>query len=118
MPMDSKGKYHMNPHHAKMADGIKPKHKPMEGSPKEEATEPKAEAMAEGDSTTLHDKGDGSFSTDDGAEHPSIHHALSHIASKHGHDDLAGHIMSHAGGEQEMQAEPMPMQHPGAMAGY
>jgi hypothetical protein len=54
--MDSKGKYHMNPHHAKMADAA-PKKQGAEGSPKEEATEPKAEAMAEGD--PMQDQGSG-----------------------------------------------------------
>lgn len=51
MPMDKSGKYHMNPHHAKMADarGPAPKKEGAEGSPKEEASEPMSEAMAEGD---------------------------------------------------------------------
>ena len=47
MAFDSTGKYHMNPHHAKMADNA-PK-KGAEGSPAEESSEPKGEAMAEGD---------------------------------------------------------------------
>jgi hypothetical protein len=46
--MDKAGKYHMSPHHAKMADAA-PKKQGAEGSPKEEASEPMPEAMAEGD---------------------------------------------------------------------
>ena len=48
MPMDKAGKYHMNPHHAKMADAA-PKKQGAEGSPTEESSEPMPEAMAEGD---------------------------------------------------------------------
>ncbi len=55
MPMDKSGKYHMNPHHAKMADSA-PK-QGAEGSPKEEASEPMPEAMAEGD--PMGDQGSG-----------------------------------------------------------
>ncbi len=47
MPMDKSGKYHMNPHHAKAADASAKQG--AEGSPKEEASEPMPEAMAEGD---------------------------------------------------------------------
>jgi hypothetical protein len=49
MAFAKSGKYFMNPHHAKMADSAPKKPPASEGSPKEEATEPKAEAMAEGD---------------------------------------------------------------------
>ncbi len=50
MAFDKTGKYHMSPHHAKMADerGASSKKGP-EGSPQEEASEPGSEAMAEGD---------------------------------------------------------------------
>lgn len=49
MAFDKSGKYHMNPAHARMMDGAPPKKMGKEGSSQEEATEPKAEAEAEGD---------------------------------------------------------------------
>lgn len=51
MPMDKAGKYRMNPHQVKMSDERGAK-KGAEGSPKEEASEPMGEAMAEGDQGT------------------------------------------------------------------
>ena len=120
MAFDKFGKHHMNPAHAKMADRFK---KPAEGSPREEATEPRAEAQAEGDEdggegTVVLPKEDGSVHTEghDGEhnEHESMHHALAHVAEKHGHPDLAAHIMAHHEG-----AEPEPMMaHSGGMGGY
>ena len=120
MAFDKSGKYHMSPHHAKMADGI-PKKPTIKDAPLG-GVEPETPDGGEvTEHTTLHDHGDGTFHTEghDGEEvqHPSIHHALSHLAEKHGHEELAQHIMSHADGEQEAE---MPPQHAGAgmMAGY
>ena len=125
MPMDAKGKYHMNPHHAKMADSM-PEKKEQGKAPVKKPTEAEPEIGDQGEhqSTTLHDHGDGTFHTEsadgDMQEHPSIHHALSHMAEKHGHEPLAAHIMAHHGmedGEEEAEAPPMQM-HAGMMGGY
>lgn len=121
MAFDKKGKYHMNPAHAKMADGAPPK-------PKGQLAEPKpldGEQPEDGEPimhTTLNDHGDGTFHTEghDGeeVEHPSIHHALSHIAQKHGHDELAQHIMDQAGGDQMEEPGGLPMHAGSGMSGY
>lgn len=110
---DGKGKYHMNPHHAKMADGIGSK--PAAKEPPEPGDD------GDGDEgTAVLVKPDGSFHTEghDGehAEHPSMHHALAHVAEKHGHSELADHIMQHEGAGE---SEPEPMAaHSGGMGGY
>jgi hypothetical protein len=75
MPTDSAGKFHMNPAHAKASGPPKPKHSAGIEEPGSDAN-----------STTLHDNGDGSFTTSSGGKeehHPSIGHAVTHIAAKH-----------------------------------
>lgn len=71
------------------------------GTPKPSARtfeeKPAAGGEASGNATTLHDNGDGSYKTESGGEsttHPSIGHALVHIASKHGGDGKHMHIHS------------------------
>lgn len=96
MAKDSTGKFHLNPqraaHASKVASGGSSAPKP--------AASPKAEAppmAGGGNSSTLHDNGDGSYKTESGGEtteHPSIGHALVHIASKHGGDGKHMHIHS------------------------
>ncbi len=96
MAFDKKGKYHMNPHHAKMADEADGKHG-KEGSAEEEATEPKGEAQAEGD-------------TEDGP-----HKMLQDMQAKHGgthmhvHQHDAGITTHHVGEDGEVQG---PHEHP------
>jgi hypothetical protein len=97
LPKDSAGKFHMNPQRAaradKMAGGIVAPKKPMSAA--KDANGPVD--SGEGNSTTLHDNGDGSYKTEGGGEsqeHPSIGHALIHIASKHGGDGKHMHIHS------------------------
>ena len=86
MPMDGKGKYHMNPHHAKESDK-------QAKAPEKKPTEPAPQIGDQGEhqsaaSTTLHDHGDGTFHTEghdgDMQEHPSLDHAMQHMMMKHG----------------------------------
>lgn len=103
MPKDSSGKFHLNTQKAMAAD----KSKPMPGKPESKPEAKPQAAEAEGGmSSTLHDHGDGTFHTvsHDGAEeqHPSIGHALMHMASQHSegkhvhiHHDSGGRISSH-----------------------
>ena len=87
MPMDGKGRYHMNPAHAKMAD--KEQAKPSAKAP----TTPEPPIEDGGMHTTLHDHGDGTFHTEgndgDVQEHPSLDHALQHMQMKHGGGQMA-----------------------------
>lgn len=106
MPKDSSGKFHLSTQKAMSADKAKPgkpEEKPM-GKPME--AKPQGAEAEGGMSSTLHDHGDGTFHTvsHDGAEeqHPSIGHALMHIASQHSegkhvhaHHDGGGKITSH-----------------------
>lgn len=78
MPMNSKGEFHMNPQRGRMAEGMERKAAPA--APK--AEEPKSEGGDE-TSMTLHSKGDGTYHTESGGEqteHPSLGHALMHMA--------------------------------------
>ncbi len=96
MAFDGKGKYHMNPAHAKQADK-------NEKPPAKEPTKPSPEMGEQGDhqSTTLHDHGDGTFHTEssdgDMQEHPSLDHAMQHMQMKHGGSAAppAEEMMSH-----------------------
>jgi hypothetical protein len=76
MAFDGKGKYHMNPHHAKMADGFEAK-RGKEGSPEEEASEPESERESEGDT----EDGDGP------------HEMLQELHAKHGGKHM--HVHAH-----------------------
>lgn len=105
MPVDKTGRFHLNIQRAHAADRM--------AAPKPKATdEVQGLAPAHGDAgdgsaeTTLHDHGDGTFHTasHDGerAEHPSIGHALMHIAAKHAdgkhmhiHHDGVSHTSHH-----------------------
>jgi len=115
------GKYMMNPQRAAHADkmsamGSKPMSKPMD--PKmdklekgHEGEDPKGEMSS---TWTSHE--DGSHSTDssdgDSAQHGSAKEALAHMAEKHGHSELADHIMMHDEGENDHDGDeqevPMP----------
>jgi len=88
MAFDRSGKYHMSPHHAKMADGFGKK-PPKEGSPSEEASEPKGEAEAEGDPTKPGPEGE----TADGSDVPKI---LEDLHAKHGGKHM--HVHAHEAG--------------------
>lgn len=88
MPFDKSGKFHLNSQRAHAADRIGAK--PV--APKDPAGLPssdpeKQNAGGPAGHTTLHDHGDGTYHTEsqDGqrVEHPSIGHALMHIASTH-----------------------------------
>ena len=80
MPKDSKGNYHPNIQRAHAADR-------MDAKPKES---PAVAANMMGNSgeehTTMHANGDGTYRTEGSGqepmEHPSIGHALMHMASK------------------------------------
>lgn len=97
MPKDSFGITHLNQQRADYASRM-----PGKPAPKSEAA-PKGEKPAggTGNSTTLHDHGDGTFSTDSGGtktEHPHIGHALVHMGSKHaGGKHMHAHKSSHGG---------------------
>lgn len=127
MAYDKSGAYHMNPQRAAHADkmsamGAKPLSKSM--SPKMDKME-KGGMMKEDEpkgemSSTWNQHEDGTHSTDhsdgESMEHPSAKEALSHMAMKHGHSDLADHIMMHDDGEnQGDQEQEMPMPSHGHM---
>ena len=80
MAFDKTGKYHMSPHHAKMADGMGKRGK--EGSDEEEASEPESEREAEGDD------GDG--------EQDGPHEMLQELHAKHGGKHM--HVHAHDAG--------------------
>lgn len=91
MPMDQSGK--MRPSHqlARAADKAAVTHKP------EGAMKPPGSSEEGGDHTELHDHGDGSYhSVIDGehTEHPSLGHALMHIATHHEPDGTHMHMHS------------------------
>lgn len=95
---DDKGGSHfsMNPQVGKA------KFTPVGGSPKDKG---KGSEMASehesGSSTSLHSHGDGSFHTEGGAgertEHPSLGHALMHMAHQHAPEGKHVHVHSSGG---------------------
>jgi hypothetical protein len=76
----------------------------MQGAPRHkkiEALKPadmhdKSMSEPSGDSSTITSKGDGTYSTDDGMEHPHIGAALMHVAGKH-EPSMRHHITSSDG---------------------
>lgn len=114
MAFDKFGKHHMNPAHARMADA----HKSM-GVVGKEPPEPGDDGEDDGGEGTVVLPKDGSVHTEghDGEhnEHESMHHALAHVAEKHGHHELAAHIMTH---HESTEPEPMMAGHSGGMGGY
>lgn len=98
MPLDKSGSYHFNKQRADASDRMGPKPAPMSAKPSDSEAKPESG----GDSTTLHDHGDGTFHTDPGGEqHQHIGHALMHMAGKHStgkhfhaHHD-GGHVTTH-----------------------
>jgi hypothetical protein len=106
MPADSKGRFHLNTQRAHAADRL-----PLAAARRPPGMEP---GMMEGkdsvSKTTLHDHGDGTFSTEheDGhrEEHPHIGHALVSMGAKHAggehthiHRGDGGELVSHRAGE-------------------
>ena len=110
MPTDKSGRFHLNTQRAMASDRMAaPAKKAAAVSSKVDSPAGDREAGGES-STTLHDHGDGTFHTEshDGerTEHPSIGHALVHLAAKHaeggkhmhihGHESGGGHTSHHA----------------------
>lgn len=98
MAFDKTGKYHMSPHHAKMADGFA--NKPAkEGSPKEEASESPEEAKGEGDE----DQSDVPAMLEDlhakhGGAHMHVHKHEAGVTTHHiGEDGVVEGPHEHAG---------------------
>ncbi len=124
------GKYQMNPQRAAHADkmasamGAKPMSPPMnkmaKGKERPMMDEPKGEM-----SSTWNQHEDGTHSTEhsDGEtmDHGSPKMALAHMAEKHGHQDLADHIMMHDDGQgqdnQDQEEMPMAASHGHMLAG-
>ena len=129
MPTDKTGRFHLGIQRAMAAD----KNPELHAAPKapapsgpERAKEPgrspdENQGASEGESTTLHAHGDGTFHTEghDGehTEHPDIGHALMHLAAKHGdggkhmhvHSDGMSHTTHHVGEDGQVEG---PHDHP------
>jgi hypothetical protein len=111
MPFDKAGKFHLNTQRANASDRVKP----MSPPPAEPKGKPEAGGSGSDAHTTLHDHGDGTFHTEshDGerTDHPSIGHAVVHIASRHAeggkhmhiHHDGGSHVSHHAGEDGQAQ---------------
>lgn len=99
MPKDSGGNFHFNKQRADASDRMGPKPAPMAAKSDDMSAKPESDG---GNSTTLHDHGDGTFHTEPGGEqHQHIGHALMHMAGKHStgkhfhaHHD-GGHMTTH-----------------------
>jgi hypothetical protein len=106
MPKDSKGNFHNNTQRAMHADkmaGSGPPYKAGKSSVDQMTPKTSEDPLADAESvghTTLHDHGDGSFHTDSSegerTEHPTLGHALMHMASQHGADGK--HMHAHSDG--------------------